>query len=114
MSAWLKLNVIVVEEVSVERRYYLSSLTLNVEQFAEAVRGHWGIENSGHWSLDVSFRADDSRIRAGHAPENFAVLRHIALNLLKQDTLCKRGIKTKRLKAGWDNEYLAHLLFSGG
>jgi predicted transposase YbfD/YdcC len=102
------------EKISVERRYYLSSLALNVEQFAEAVRGHWGIENTVHWSLDVSFREDDSRIRAGHAPENFAVLRHIALNLLKQDTRCKRGIKTKRLKAGWDNDYLAHLLFSGG
>lgn len=102
------------ESVSVERRYYLSSLALNVHQFAEAVRGHWSIENAVHWSLDVSFREDDCRIRTGHAPENFAVLRHIALNLLKQDTRCKRGIKTKRLKAGWDNDYLAHLLFSGG
>ena len=102
------------ETVSVERRYYLSSLALNVHQFAEAVRGHWSIENAVHWSLDVSFREDDCRIRTGHAPENFAVLRHIALNLLKHDTRCKRGIKTKRLKAGWDNDYLAHLLFSGG
>lgn len=102
------------ETVSVERRYYLSSLGLNGQQFATAVRGHWGIENTVHWSLDVSFREDDSRIRTGHAPENFAVLRHIALNLLKQDTQCKRGIKTKRLKAGWDHKYLKSLLFSGG
>ncbi len=102
------------ETVSVERRYYLSSLGLNVPQFAEAVRGQWSIENSVHWSLDVSFREDDCRIRTGHAPENFAVLRHIALNLLKNDTRCQRGIKTKRLKAGWDNDYLKSLLFSGG
>lgn len=102
------------ETVSVERRYYLSSLALNTKQFAEAVRGHWSIENTVHWSLDVSFREDDCRIRTGHAPENFAVLRQIALNLLKNDTRCQRGVKTKRLKAGWDNGYLKSLLFSGG
>jgi predicted transposase YbfD/YdcC len=102
------------ETISRERRYYLSSLALDVHQFAEAVRGHWSIENTVHWSLDVSFREDDCRIRTGHAPENFAVLRHIALNLLKNDTHCQRGIKTKRLKAGWDHAYLTHLLFSGG
>ncbi len=77
------------------------------------VRGYWGIENSVHWSLDVSFREDDCRIRTGSAPEHFAVLRHIALNVLKHDTRTKRGIKPKRLKAGWDNDYLASLLFSG-
>ena len=98
------------DKISGERRYYLSSLALHVEQFAEAVRGHWSIENTLHWRLDVSFREDDSRIRTGHAPENFAVLHHIALNLLKQDTRCKRGIKTKRLKAGWDNDYLLKVL----
>jgi predicted transposase YbfD/YdcC len=102
------------EEVSVERRYYLSSLPENVQQFANAVRGHWGIENSTHWVLDVSFREDDCRIRTGHAPENFAVLRQMALNIFRQDTSSARGIQIKRLKAGWDNEYLAHLLFQSG
>lgn len=97
-----------------ERRYYLSSLPQAVQRFAEAVRGHWNIENSVHWVLDVAFREDDSRIRTGNAPKNFAILWHIALNLLTQDTRCPRGIKTKRLRAGWDEEYLAHLLFTSG
>jgi predicted transposase YbfD/YdcC len=74
------------------------------------VRAHWTIENSLHWVLDIAFREDDSRIRKGHAPQNFAVLRHIALNLLKQDTTLKRGLKSKRLKAGWDHDYLLHIL----
>jgi predicted transposase YbfD/YdcC len=94
-----------------ERRYYLSSLGLDVRRFAEAVRGHWGIENSLHWVLDVTFREDDSRIRQGYAPENFAVLRHITLNLLRQDPSCKRSINMKRFRAGWDDNYLAHILF---
>jgi predicted transposase YbfD/YdcC len=98
------------EQVSVERRYYLSSLARDVRQFAEAVRGHWGIENSVHWVLDVTFREDESRIRKGYAPENFAVLRHIALNLLRQDTSGKRSINMKRARAGWDDHYLAHIL----
>lgn len=102
------------EQISVERRYYLSSLAPDVSRFADAVRGHWGIENSVHWVLDVAFREDASRIRKGFAAANFAVLRHIALNVLRQDTRCSRGIPTKRLKAGWDKAYLTHLLAQAG
>lgn len=95
---------------SVERRWYLSSLANNAEKFARVVRSHWGIENGLHWSLDIAFREDESRIRIGNAAENFAVLRHIVMNLLKQDKTAKIGIKNKRLKAGWDEPYLVRIL----
>jgi predicted transposase YbfD/YdcC len=74
------------------------------------VRGHWGIENNLHWVLDVAFREDESRIRGGHAAENMGRLRHIALNLLKQEKSSKVGVKTKRLRAGWDHDYLLKVL----
>lgn len=95
---------------TVERRYYLSSLPLEVQQFARAVRGHWGVENKLHWVLDVCFREDQSRARAGFAAENLATLRRLALNLLKQEKTKKRGIKGKMLNAGWDHAYLLRLL----
>lgn len=98
-------------EVTIEQRYYLASIPNDVKLFAHAVRAHWGIENCVHWVLDVAFREDESRVRLGHAPENLAVLRHIALNLLRQDTHTKLGIHNKRLKAGWDDAYLANLVF---
>ena len=100
------------KETRVERRYYLSSLDSGIEKFARAVRSHWQIENQLHWCLDVSFNEDNSRIRNGHSAENMAVIRHIALNLISQDKSCSVGKKTKRLKAGWDNDYLLKLLFS--
>lgn len=97
-------------KTTIERRYYISSLEKNVTLFAKAVRLHWGIENSVHWVLDMAFREDESRIRTGHAPENMAVLRQIALNLLRKDAT-KLGVKNKRLKAGWSTDYLTHLLW---
>jgi predicted transposase YbfD/YdcC len=98
------------EEITRERRYFISSLNNNAARFGNAVRKHWGIENSLHWVLDVVFREDESRVRKDFAPENLAMLRHIALNLLKQETTLKRGMKTKRLKSGWDEAYLLKVL----
>jgi predicted transposase YbfD/YdcC len=97
-------------QVTVERRYYLSSLPVEVETFARAVRGHWAIENSLHWVLDVQMGEDDSRARRGHAAENLATLRRLALNLLKGEKTKKRGIRGKQLNASWDHAYLLRLL----
>jgi predicted transposase YbfD/YdcC len=101
-------------KTSVEYRYYISSLTAeDPARMLALIRGHWGIENSLHWSLDIAFREDDCRIRRGHAAENFSRLNRIALNLLKSETQQKVGIKTKRLVAGWDHDYLLKVLTQG-
>jgi predicted transposase YbfD/YdcC len=98
-------------KTKIETRYFISSLPNNAKLLAGSVRQHWGIENSLHWVLDVAFREDDSRIRKDNAPQNFAILRHIAHSLLQQNKSVKTGIKNKRLKAGWDNDFLASVLF---
>jgi predicted transposase YbfD/YdcC len=97
-------------KATVERRYYLSSLPVDVETFAKAVRGHWAVENSLHWVLDVQMGEDDSRARTGYAAENLATLRRLALNLLKQEKTKRRGIRGKQLNASWDHAYLLRLL----
>lgn len=93
-----------------EIRYYILSKKLSAKRFAEAVRGHWSIENRLHWQLDVTFQEDQCRIRKGHADANFSILRRTALSLLKNNKTLKLGIKNKRLSAGWDNDYLEQVL----
>ena len=97
-------------KVSIETSYFISSLGKDVSALAQAIRNHWGIENGLHWCLDIAFREDLSRVRKDHAPENFAILRHIAINLLKRERSLKGGIQTKRLKAAWDHNYLLKIL----
>lgn len=93
-----------------DRRFYIASYKASAETMLNDSRSHWGVENGLHWSLDIAFREDDSRLRKDHSAQNFAALRHIALNLLKKESTLKIGIKNKRLKAGWDNNYLFKVL----
>ena len=97
---------------SVERRHDLSSLAVDVAKVARAVRGHWKIENQLHWVLDVVFGEDQSRARTGHAAENLAATRRVAINLLRQDKENKRSLQSQRLRATLDPDYLRQLLAS--
>jgi len=92
--------------------FFISSLPPKVRTLAGHVRGHWGVENSLHWSLDVTFSEDQSRIRKGNGPEIAAGLRRLALSILKQDTTLKENLRGKRLRAGWNNETL-HAILTG-
>lgn len=98
-------------EISYEKRYYISSLDTSAQLFGDSVRKHWGIENSVHWVLDIAFREDESRIRKGFGPENFAAIRHIALNLLKENKSFKGSMKSKRLNAAMNKRYLQDVVF---
>ena len=94
-------------------RFYISSLPSDAKRILEVVRKHWSIENQLHWVLDVALNEDRNRVRKDHAPENFAVLRHIALNLLKQEKTAKGGIHARQLQAGWKDDYLLKVLAAG-
>lgn len=118
LEGWSKLRTVCMveherfdgEETTMQRRYYISSLAPEAEVLLRAVRSHWHIENKLHWVLDVAFREDESRIRTGHAAQNMAVVRRLALNLLKQEPTSSAGIKNRRLRAGWDEAYLRKVL----
>ena len=121
-SRWTNLAQIVVfevertvnGEVSCGRRMFITSRkSMTANQALAAVRGHWQIENKLHWTLDVAFREDDCRVRSENAAENFAVIRHAALNLLRNVKGSKVGIKNRRLEAGWDEAFLMRVLASG-
>jgi len=98
------------ESLAVEERYYLSSLPADAKLLNEAARSHWAVENSLHWVLDVTFHEDSSRIRKENAPENFGLLRRLALCLLKGESSSKRSIRGKRLRASWDDGYLLQVM----
>ena len=93
-----------------ERRYYISSLASDAKMIGDSLRSHWGIENSLHWVMDVTFHEDYARNRKDHSPVNMATMRHFALNLIKQDKNTKGSIKGKRKRAGWNDDYLLKLI----
>jgi predicted transposase YbfD/YdcC len=100
------------DSLQVQTRYFISSLPADANMILKVKRSHWKIENQLHWVLDIAFREDESRVRTDQAAENLAVLRHMALNLLKNERTAKGGIRAKRLQAGWDHDYLLSILKS--
>jgi predicted transposase YbfD/YdcC len=100
------------DQVTTQSAYFISSRSASAAHFLEAVRGHWAIENQLHWSLDVTFREDHNQTRTGFAAENLALIRRLALMLLKRETSVKMGLQTKRLRAGWHHDYLLKILNS--
>lgn len=100
------------EKTSTESRYYISSLEPDAELLARRIRAHWAIENELHWTLDMAFDEDHSRIRCNNGADNFALLRKIALNLIKAEKSIKQGVRGKRKRAGWDDAYLLRVLQS--
>lgn len=94
----------------IEERFYISSLDADATRMLFAARSHWGVENKLHWALDVSFNEDRCRVRSGYAGENLAVIRQLALNLLKQEKSTKKSVKSKRLTCGWENDYLEKVI----
>jgi predicted transposase YbfD/YdcC len=110
----LKLVPFVQGELSNEQRYYITSHEGKTGEFiANAIRSHWSVENKLHWQLDVSFNEDKNRLRSGYAAENLSLMNKVALNLLKNESSVKLGVKNKRLKAGWDNGYMLKVLTVG-
>lgn len=117
-AQWLGLKSIVMinscrklkDKITEDIRFYITSTEPNAKQTLHAVRQHWGIENSLHWTLDVTFREDESRIRKEASPENFAILRHIALNIIKSDTSIKASVKRKRLLAALKDDFRETLI----
>jgi predicted transposase YbfD/YdcC len=103
------------DSISEEVAYYIGSIEAKVKHFARVVRGHWGIETRLHWSLDVTFSEDQSRVRKDRGPANLGMLRRLVVSILQQDTSCKASLRGKRLIAGWDEEALLKILaaFSG-
>ncbi|GHV35808.1 hypothetical protein AGMMS4952_27960 [Spirochaetia bacterium] len=102
------------EKITIGRRYFVSSLEADAEQFAQTVRSHWGIENSLHYVLDVAFGEDSCRIRTDKGPENMAFIRKIALTLARSDKESKSSMVGRLKEMGWDNDYLEQMLFNSG
>jgi predicted transposase YbfD/YdcC len=118
MDEWAKIQTVVMirrerrlsNKTEIHTRYYISSLKGTAKRFLKVIREHWGIENAVHWVLDMAFNEDQSRLHKDNGAENLAVIRHIALNLLRNEKTAKVGIKARRLKAGWDDAYLFKVL----